>query len=81
MQLSKHLNLTSVGFSTGASSVVELDCANADGVLFVGVPASTASRTWSLALKHGDSTSSFANVSSTHTLTSTGVGMMCWWST
>jgi hypothetical protein len=72
-QISRVLDLSSVTYSTGASVASEVDTANCDGVLFVGVPASTASRTWSMALKYGATTAAFVNCASTHTLTSTGV--------
>jgi hypothetical protein len=70
MQLSKHIGLTSVGFTTGASSVVEVDCKDAEGCLFIGVPASTAARTWSLALKSGNTTATFIACNAINTLSS-----------
>ena len=72
-QISRMLDLTSVTYSTGASVASEVDASNCEGVLFVGVPASTASRTWSMALKYGASTAAFVSCASTHTFTSTGV--------
>lgn len=79
MQFSKHFDLCSVGFTTGASSLVEVDCAEAGGVVFIGVPCSTAARTWSLALSAGASTTGMVSCSSTHTLSSTaaGVDVLC----
>lgn len=73
MQLSKHLDLVSCGFSTAANSVVEVDTKDCDGVMFIGVPGSTDARTWSLALKSGASTTGFVNCGSGNTLTSTDV--------
>jgi hypothetical protein len=72
MQLSRYLDLAAVSWSTAASNAIEMATDNCEGVLFVGVPASSAARTWSLALKYGASTSAFVNCASTHTHTSTG---------
>lgn len=72
-QISRLMDCVGVGLSTAANSVQEVDTANCDGVLFIGVPASTAARTWSLALKSGATTTGFVNCASTHTVTSTAV--------
>jgi len=69
-QLSRMIDLRSVGFST-AEGAVEVDTTNCEGVLFIGVPGTTAVRLWSLALKAGASTTSFVNCASTHTHAST----------
>ena len=72
MQLSRFADLQVCAFSTAASAVAEIDCAGADGVMFIGVPASSAARTWSMALKAGNSTAAFVNCASTHTHASSG---------
>lgn len=74
-QLSRMINCVSVGYST-AEAAVEIDNAthHAEGYLFIGVVASTASRIPSLALKMGASTTSFVNCASTHTHASTAAG-------
>ena len=70
-QLSRMINLTSVGFTT-AEAAVEVDCADCEGVLFIGVPGTTAVRLWSMALKYAvSSTASFINCASTFTHAST----------
>jgi len=54
MQVSQYLDLKTCGFSTASGgSTVEIDCQNCDGVLLLGVPGTTAARTWSIALKTG----------------------------
>lgn len=70
MQLSRYIDLVSVGFSTAEASN-EVDTANCEGVLFIGVPGTTAARLWSLALKSGATTTGFVNCASTHTHAST----------
>lgn len=70
MQLSKYIDLVSVGFTTGEAAN-EVDAANCEGVLFIGVPGTTAARLWSLALKSGATTTGFVNCASTHTHAST----------
>jgi hypothetical protein len=72
MQLSRYINLVACGYSTGANSAVELATDNCEGVLFVGVPGTTAARTWSMALKSGATTTGFVNCASTHTHASSG---------
>jgi hypothetical protein len=77
MQLSRYLDIVSVGFST-AQAAVEFDTASVggcEGVMFLGVIASTAARTPSLALKLGASTTSFVNCASTFTHASTAAGV------
>lgn len=70
-EIMRMLDLVSVGFST-AEGAVEVDCADCEGVMFVGVPGTTAVRLWSMALKYAvSSTSSFINCASTHTHAST----------
>lgn len=69
-QLSRMIDLTSVGFST-AQDAVEVDTADCEGVLFIGVPGTTAVRLWSMALKYGATTSAFVNCASTFTHAST----------
>lgn len=69
-QLSRYIDFHTVGFST-AEAAVEVDTANCDGVLFIGVIASTAARTPSMALKAGATTTGFVNCASTHTHAST----------
>lgn len=77
MQLSRFIDIVSVGFST-AEAAVEVDMAGGgEGVLFIGVPSSTAVRVWSLALKSGATTTGFVNCASTHTHTSTAAGNNC----
>jgi hypothetical protein len=72
MQLSRYADLKVCALTTAASIAAEIDCQDCEGVLFVGVPGTTLARTWSLALKTGDSTSAFVNCSSTFTHTSSG---------
>lgn len=71
MQLSKYIDLTSVSLSTAATNVVEVDTANCDGVLFVGVGATTAVRLWDLALKSGATTTGFVTCSTVVSIAST----------
>lgn len=73
-QLSRYLDLVSVGFSTGQDPV-EVDTANCEGVLFIGVPCSTAGRLWSMALKAGATTTGFVNCASTHTHATTAASV------
>lgn len=70
MQLSRFIDVPSVCFTTGEAAC-EVDTANCEGVLFIGVIASTAARTPSLALKSGATTTGFVNCASTHTHAST----------
>ena len=69
-QLSRYLDLTSVGFST-AEGAVDVDTANCEGVLFIGVPGTTAARLWSMALKSGATTTGLVACASTFTHAST----------
>ena len=72
MQLSRYIDLASIAYSS-SSSVIEIDTADCEGVLFVAVPGTTVARTASLSFKTAASTTAtFVAVSSTHTLTSTG---------
>lgn len=73
MQLSRLIDIVSVGFTT-AEAAVEVDTTNCEGVMFLGVIASTASRTPSLALKSGATTTGFVTCASTHTHASTAAG-------
>jgi len=73
MQLSRYIDLVSVGFST-AEAAQEVDTQNCEGVLFIGVKQSTAARTMSMALKAGASTTSFVTCASTFTHASTSAG-------
>ena len=73
MQLSRFIDISSVGFSTAEASN-EVDTANCEGVMFVGIVCSTAARTPSLALKAGATTTGFVNCASTHTHASTAAG-------
>ena len=73
MQLSRFIDISSVGYST-AEAANEVDTSNCEGVLFIGVIASTASRTPSLALKSGATTTGFVNCATTHTHASTAAG-------
>ena len=70
MQLSRYIDISSVGFTT-AEAANEVDTSNCEGVLFIGVPGTTAARLWSLALKAGATTTGFVNCASTHTHAST----------
>lgn len=70
-QLSRYLDLVACQLSTAATNAVELATDNCEGVLFVGVPGTTAARIWSLALKAGATTTGFVNCASTHTFAST----------
>lgn len=72
MQLSRYVDLKVCTLSTAASVAAEVDCQDCEGVMFISVPASSASRTWSLALKTGASTTGFVNCSSTFTHASSG---------
>lgn len=74
MQLSRFIDISTVGLST-AEAAVEVDTANCEGVLFLGVIASTAARTPSMALKSGATTTGFVNCASTHTHASTAAGV------
>ena len=69
-QLSRHINLTSVGFST-AEGAVDVDTSGCEGVLFIGVPGTTAVRLWSMALKSGATTTGLVACGSTFTHAST----------
>lgn len=69
-QLSRMIDLNLVGFTT-AEAAVEVDTADCEGVLFIGVPGTTAVRLWSMALKYGATTSAFVNCASTFTHAST----------
>lgn len=70
MQLSRYIDISSVGFTT-AEAANEVDTTNCEGVLFIGVPGTTAARLWSMALKSGATTTGFVNCASTHTHAST----------
>jgi hypothetical protein len=74
MQLSRYYNLVAAQLSTAATNVVEVDltATGADGIEFQAVPATTLARTWSLAIKSGDSTSAFVTCASTFTHASSG---------
>lgn len=74
-QLSRYCDIATVGFSTGQAAV-ELDTANCEGVLFLGVIASTAARTPTLTLKSGATTTGFATCASTYTQSSTAAGVI-----
>lgn len=69
-QLSRFIDLTSVGFST-AEGAVDVDTTGCEGVLFVGVPGTTAVRLWSMALKSGATTTGLVACASTFTHAST----------
>ena len=70
-QISRMIDLVDCGFST-AQAAVEVDCNDCEGVLFVGVPGTTAVRLWSMALKYAvSSTASFINCATTYTHAST----------
>lgn len=69
-QISRFIDLVACGFST-AQDAVEVDTSDCEGVLFVGVPGTTAVRLWSMALKYGATTGAFVNCASTHTHAST----------
>lgn len=69
-QLSRMIDLNLVGFTT-AESAVEVDTEGCEGVLFIGVPGTTAVRLWSMALKYGATTGAFVNCASTFTHAST----------
>lgn len=71
--LARLLDCTTVGLST-AEAAVEVDMANAEGVLFIGVIHSTAARKPTMTFELGASTTSYVAVSSTHTYTSTAAG-------
>lgn len=71
-QLSRYIDLAAASYTTGASIAIELATDNCEGVMFIGVGATTAARTWSLALKAGATTTGFVNSASTHTHTSSG---------
>ncbi len=58
-QLSRYIDIQTVGFST-AQAAVEVDTANCEGVLFLGIIASTENRTPSMALKAGATTTGTA---------------------
>lgn len=74
MNFVENADLVSCGFSTAASAAVEIDCKDNENVLFIGVPGTTAARTWSLSLKTGATTTGFVNCSTAHTLESTAAG-------
>lgn len=70
-QLSRFIDITSVGFST-AEGAVDVDMAGGgEGVLFIGVPGTTAARLWSMALKSGATTTGLVACASTFTHAST----------
>jgi len=73
MQLSRFFNCATVGFST-AEAAAEIDMTGYEGCLVIGVVASTAARTPSIALKTGATTTGFVTCASTFTNTSTGAG-------
>lgn len=72
MQLSKYIDLCSVQLSTAATNALEIDTSNCDGVLFIGIPATTAASTWNMALKMGATTTGFVTSQSTYTHSTTG---------
>ena len=67
MQLSRNVDLISCDLSTAASNVLEVDASGCEGVMFIGVPASTAARIWSMAIKAGATTAAFVNCATTFT--------------
>jgi hypothetical protein len=71
MQLSRYMNLVATAYSS-SSATVEVDASGCEGVVFVAVPGTTLARTGTLVFQHGDSTSAFVAISTTHSFTSTG---------
>lgn len=67
MQLSRNIDLVQCVQSTSASIALEIDTADCEGVMFMGVPCTTAARIWSMALKAGATTAAFVNSASTFT--------------
>lgn len=70
-QLSRYIDCLSVGYSTATSNAVEVDTAGFEGVMFIGVNASSAGRILSMALKAGATTTGFVTCASTFTNAST----------
>ena len=70
MQLSRYMNLVEMGYSS-SGVVVCADCANAEGVLFFGVGATTEAMTWEMTLSHGNTTAALVACSTAHALSST----------
>ena len=76
MQLSRYIDLVAASFST-ASAAVEVDTQGCEGVMFVAVPATTATNIASMALKYAATTTGFVNCASTFTNASTAQGYPC----
>lgn len=71
MQLSRYVDIAWAVFADSTPAVAEVDTADCEGVMFIGVPMSTANKVWSLAIKYGATTTGFVNCASTHTHTTT----------
>lgn len=69
--VTRYLDCFSVGYSTATSNAVEVDTQGFEGVLFIGVNASSAGRILSMALKAGATTTGFVTCASTFTNAST----------
>ena len=70
MQISRYMNLIEMGYSSSGVTVCA-DCADAEGVLFFGVPATTVGRTWEMTLSHGNTTAALVACSTALGLGST----------
>lgn len=70
MQLSRYMKLVEMGYSSSGITVCA-DTADAEGVLFFSVPATTVGHLWELVLSHGDSTGSLVACSTALGLAST----------
>jgi hypothetical protein len=70
MQLSQYVKITEMGYSSSGITVVA-DCANAEGALFLGVPATTGAKLWQLTLSGGATTAALVACSTASALEST----------
>lgn len=70
MQLSRYMDLYAISYTTTAG-VLAVDCQNAEGAFFLCVPASTAARTNTLAISHGETTATLVACATTYTHSST----------
>lgn len=77
MQLSRYMDLVACQLSTATTNEVEINTDNCEGVVWIGIPGTTAARTWSLAFAGGATTTGFVAVSSTHTHASSGAANQC----
>jgi hypothetical protein len=70
MQLSQYVKITEMGYSSSGITVVA-DCANAEGALFLGVPATTGAKLWQMTLSGGATTAALVACSTASALEST----------